>query len=438
MNTIKKLKQKITSGSSFKKDVLWTLSTQILVLVIAFGITKGASNILSINEFGQYNVIRRSVSVLSFVMLAGMGITLPRYLAIYQGKQQYRRMIDLTTCSLIFVCTISIIVLLIGQFCPEFLIQIITGSSDYELYWLAFAYAFGMSISTLLIAYYRGINDFKNYSITQVSFQLLLFISLFIIPQQNVKNIFFSWFLATTIFTILYFIIENHKNKFIIFKASRVKQFGPMMRTIAVYSTPRLVGDFFLFSFSAFPVIYLSHKSSMEDVAFFSVGLTIVNMAAPLFSFLGVVLLPYVSSAISNGKFNEAKSLIRRLTWGYIILAIVVTIVFCFFMPLAIKIFFSPDYIISKNISCILMLSLLPQSMYLLYRNPIDAASTIPYNTIILGISCALLFFLFSISSSLIDFSYSFVAASTLQGLLSLIVWAIISGKISRTKSPQI
>ena len=97
------LKQKLLNGSSFRKDVLWTLITQMLVMLSAFGITKTACNILTVDEFGLYNVVRRSVSVISFVMLSGMGVTLPRYLAIYQGAHQYRKMVDLTCCSLFFV-----------------------------------------------------------------------------------------------------------------------------------------------------------------------------------------------------------------------------------------------------------------------------------------------------------------------------------------------
>ena len=108
------IKQRILSGSSFRQDVLWTLITQVLIMLSAFGITKIACNILTVDEFGLYNVVRRSVSVISFVMLSGMGITLPRYLAIYQGAHQYRKMLDLTCCSLFFVGIICVILVIIA------------------------------------------------------------------------------------------------------------------------------------------------------------------------------------------------------------------------------------------------------------------------------------------------------------------------------------
>jgi len=408
---------------------LWTLITQMLVMLSAFGITKTACNILTVDEFGLYNVVRRSVSVLSFVMLSGMGITLPRYLAIYQGAHQYRKMVDLTCCSLFFVGVICVILATFALLFSEAFIENVTGNSDCTLYWLAMAFAFSTSISALLIAYYRGVNDFKNYSIAQVSFQLLLLLSLLFIPRHNVNAVFLLWFLTTFSFTVLYFIYENHRNRNIIFRAYRSCYFWDMMKTIAVYSTPRLIGDFLLFSFSAFPVLYLSQVMSMTDVAYYSVGLTIINMVTPFFSFLGVVLLPYVSGAMSNGRFSEAQRLIRRLSVWYISLAAVLTVLFGLFLPVLIKLFFSPDYVVCKDIAMILLLSVLPQSMYLLYRNPIDAVSTIPYNTIILLVSCIVLIVLFSFSSSLSDYSYSFVLASFVQGGLSILVWLLINKK---------
>lgn len=423
------LKQKLLNGSSFRKDVLWTLITQMLVMLSAFGITKTACNILTVDEFGLYNVVRRSVSVISFVMLSGMGITLPRYLAIYQGAHQYRKMVDLTCCSLFFVGVICVILATFALLFSEVFIENVTGNSDSTLYWLAMAFAFSTSISALLIAYYRGVNDFKNYSIAQVSFQLLLLLSLLFIPRHNVNAVFLLWSLTTFSFTVLYFIYENHRNRNIIFRAYRSCYFWDMMKTIAVYSTPRLIGDFLLFSFSAFPVLYLSQVMSMTDVAYYSVGLTIINMVTPFFSFLGVVLLPYVSGAMSNGRFSEAQRLIRRLSVWYISLAAVLTVLFGLFLPVLIKLFFSPDYVVCKDIAMILLLSVLPQSMYLLYRNPIDAVSTIPYNTIILLVSCIVLIVLFSFSSSLSDYSYSFVLASFVQGGLSILVWLLLNKK---------
>ena len=56
--------------SKMSKDVIWTFTIQMTIMICAFVVTKILSNRLSVDDFGQYNLIKRSVQVLSFVMLA--------------------------------------------------------------------------------------------------------------------------------------------------------------------------------------------------------------------------------------------------------------------------------------------------------------------------------------------------------------------------------
>ena len=72
-------------GVKMTKDVVWTFIIQMMIMLCSFVITKLLSNRLDMDEFGQYNLIKRSIQVLSFMMLAGVGITLPRYIPLYQN-----------------------------------------------------------------------------------------------------------------------------------------------------------------------------------------------------------------------------------------------------------------------------------------------------------------------------------------------------------------
>ena len=56
--------------SKMSKDIIWTFTVQMMIMVCAFVVTKLLSNRLSVEDFGQYNLIKRSVQVLSFMMLA--------------------------------------------------------------------------------------------------------------------------------------------------------------------------------------------------------------------------------------------------------------------------------------------------------------------------------------------------------------------------------
>ena len=90
-------------NTGMRRDVVWTFTLQILIMLCSFAINKLLANRLSIDDFGQYNVIKRSVQVLSFVMLAGVGIALPRYIPLYRNGTPPRRIAPLLGASIIYI-----------------------------------------------------------------------------------------------------------------------------------------------------------------------------------------------------------------------------------------------------------------------------------------------------------------------------------------------
>ena len=85
------------------QDVLWTLIGQVLLMLVLLIINKFLSNVLSIEDFGRYNVIRRSTTVLSFMLLGGLGIAMPRYLPVYASKGKVRNLEGLLYASWLYL-----------------------------------------------------------------------------------------------------------------------------------------------------------------------------------------------------------------------------------------------------------------------------------------------------------------------------------------------
>ena len=106
-------KIKHLKATELRRDILWTLSGQVIIMLVLLLLNKILSNSLTIEDFGRYNVLKRSTSVLSFVLLGGLGISMPRYLSIAVSKRQYRsiksscRFLDIfdhyTTFCLVFI-----------------------------------------------------------------------------------------------------------------------------------------------------------------------------------------------------------------------------------------------------------------------------------------------------------------------------------------------
>ena len=410
--------------SKMSKDVIWTFTIQMAIMLCAFAITKILSNRLSVDDFGQYNLIKRSIQVLSFVMLAGVGIALPRYIPLYKKGNEQKSIVPLLIATLIYIIGITLLICITCGILNKEMQSIILGEyGNNSLFIIAIAYAFALAMAQFTFAYYRGTGNFKWYNGTQLIVQAAIILPLILFPFLTTKIVFTAWLIITAILVTIYL-----GREFVIKRMPHVTltEVKSELNTVIRYSSGRLVADFFLFSLSAFPLIYISNSLGLQPTAYFSVGITFVTMVTPLYSFMGIILLPYASESLANKDLQRASIFINKLTLAYLLSAIAIVAFIYVFINFLTSFFFSESYLMTSDLSRIMILSVLPQAIYLLYRNPIDAISVIPYNTIILGISLIAMIFAFSHFSSLVQLAWSYVAVSLLQGVLSWITWHII------------
>lgn len=414
--------------SKFGTDIIWTLLGQIVVMLSALVLTKVLSLRLSIDEFGQYNVIRRSASVISFCLLGGLGITLPRYLAIFSNRLHFRRVQSILLSTIVYMLVNVLVLSIIYIIVKPIIGDIVSGTDSWYIYILIFIYSLTTACSSYICAYYRGLGDFKQSNVSHIFFQLSLLIPLFFV-NSNVISIIEYWTLFNAIIFILYVTIECIKYRRL--KFNKISDFYTTgdFKEVSRYSIPRTFGDFFLFSYSAFPLLCIGRKLGMEEVSLFSVGITLYTMATPIFSFLGVVLLPMISKMVDENRLKDANVFVTKTMLIYSILALFVTLLMILMMQWLIPIFFTQEYLVSLKISRILVLSILPDSLYLLYRNPIDAVSITPYNTYVLGFCFLLLVIGFILAGSLEQLAYVYLSVAAIRGLCSYIIWKMVLRK---------
>jgi len=442
---LKVIKEKISSGMG--RDVVWTFSIQILIMLCSFAINKLLANRLSIDDFGQYNVIKRSVQVLSFVMLAGVGIALPRYIPLYRNSNPPRRIAPLLSASIIYVIGVSLVVFIVSVLFSTQMEDVIIGQSgNMNLLLVALTYAFILALAQYVFAYYRGIGHFKWFNGSQLAMQLAIIVPLVLLPVLTVSRVF-VWWLGITVVLVAFFgwkiiyrgvwrdecgeriHMQQNPVKKIISPLTPPSSLYENLRTIIRYSSGRLVADFFQFSLAAFPLIYISNTQGLETTAWFSVGIFFVTMVTPVFSFMGIILLPYVSQSIARHEMAAANRLIRRLALSYVGASLFITAVFLIFTEFLTTLLFAREYLVATDLTRIMVLSILPQALYMLYRNTIDAVSVIPYNAIILGVCILAMVVSFSLSTTLTQFAYSYLGVSILQGLLSWLTWQVLKTK---------
>ncbi|MBA2796617.1 oligosaccharide flippase family protein [Streptococcus porcinus] len=405
---------------SFYKDLFVTLLGQVLTMAVTFLLNKVISNQYSIHDFGTYNLIKRAVSIISFVMLMAMGIAIPKYVSEAQELKNDHLKESYMVSSLFlilfsFIC-LTIPILIFKNQISFF----IFGSYKLTQFVLPVClYALSAGLVTYVYSFYRGVNDFIKYNIVALNLQILTLVIVFFV-KDNLLLLHYLWsfvIFVYAIFEIFKLFVTNH------FNFSNIKYKLQTVRTLFEYGFPRVAGDFVLFAFNLAPVIIVNNKFGSIQVAYFSAALSINALLTPLFSLVGTILLPFVSKSIVNNSISDMKQKINILGIIYIFVSLLAIIMVYIFGEKLLFLLFNKDYVKSIEIVKISILSVLPNAFYLLLRSPLDGISKFPYNTFCLVMSFTLYFILLIIAPDIKMVAYSAVVAYSLLGILSLLCW---------------
>lgn len=416
---------KKTFESKFAKDSIITFGCQLLLLVSNFMINKVISNSLGVEGFGEFNIAKRTATVFGFVILMGLGISIPRFLAISKGKNDIEGQNNYALSGavlLLFNCLFMTILLVLFK---SSVASLVFGSTDYSYTIFSIVlFATGTSLSTFIFAFYRGKSLFYKYNYSQIVAQLLIILSVFIVKDTNFNTVVLLWGVVSNVFSIILIITSFKKYGVSAYFFNRKKtKSKTKIIELAKFGTPRIFGEFILFSYYLIPLIVINYKLGMETSGYFSASTGILQMFVPFFGYIGLILLPYVSENIANKNLGDADKKIKQLMVLYLLFGVIATTLVIVFTPLMIKIFYSEAYLNSVFITRIMVISLIPRSIYLLLRNPIDAISTKAYNSLNLLISFIFMIIIMLLTNSITGFAIAFVISDLVLGILSLISW---------------
>ncbi len=284
--------------SPFCKSLFLTFITEGAVLVSFFLFYKMIAANFGPEGVGEYSLVKRSSGMILTLLLLGLGVGLPRYIAMASERSvkiAYFR-VGAAIAALFAFAFLFAANLLKGDFAILFF-----GSVKYDYLVLPVSlYIAGLLLHSLVYSYFRG-------SLEAGKFNSLQIINLAIIP---VAVIFFTAgvrmetlivaigiaMLVCVIFFILFFIKG-------IFSDKRGANIGTY-RELFAYSIPRCIGDFLYGILLALGPILAVHISSVGDAGYFSIGQSLLISLGSVIGPLGLVLLPKVSSLVAEGK-NE-------------------------------------------------------------------------------------------------------------------------------------
>lgn len=412
--------------SRFSKDLIITVVGQGLLMILALVINKINSINLGATDYSIFNVAKKSVGIISGIMAVSLGIALPRYIAM---KQNYDKKARYLIGSLMIMIIASLVVCLVMFILRNWFGVVIFGDAGFEnLIMPMVLYSFSVAFSTIIYSYYRGCNAYYKYNISQMIVNIaMLIIAIFV--RKSIKWILLLWGISIIVISIIFLLL--------ILKSLR-EELGNLrmptkeLRELSLFGLPRIIGEIALFSFTTVPLIIIAHREGIDNNYLISTAINISGMIFPVFSFAGVILLPYVSNAVSDNDIKRIDKPIFVMGLLYIVFSLFVIAFIDLFPKFVISLLFSEEFLPSVRTTTILIWSILPASLYYLLRNPIDGLSRIPFNTINLAISFGILCGLVVYFNDYDGYALAFIIGYSILCLLSIISFLYCRRRIMR------
>ena len=413
------LKQKLTSD--LIKDILWTFSSQILIMLIVLFVNKLVSSHLGVEGFALYSIAKKSSTVLVAILAWGITIALPRYLSIYRVSND-KRYPTLFPSSLLLFSILSAGLFLICSLFPSTMREwILGGLGDNYILMITLFYSTSSALNNLIVAYFRGKGLYKRSNIVQICTQLSLFIGALFF--RDIAPLFLSWSILILLNCILFSAKDFWKDlqKCIVLRGDfSVRTSG---KQLLYYGTPRMLSDLIFQLTSFVPLLIVLSKFGETATGLFSTAITLQLMITPLFAFSGQIFLQRVSELLEKKELKKIRHLIRWSMIAFLSIASAGFLIISVGAEFWLQMLFSKDFIPANTLTIIVSLSLIPRSIYLLLRNPLDAISSIPYNLFSLLIWFALYILLLFFSSTIESSAWSYTLSSLSLAITSLIFW---------------
>lgn len=420
-------------NNSFIKDIIITFSGQIFVLLSNFLINKMVAIFVGVNEFGVFNIAKRSATVIGFFILLELGISIPRYYSLYL-KNNPKKAYEYYQLGIYILLIMSVFISAIIFFNQGLVAFYIFGSKDFSKYIIPLlVYSIGIAANTFIFSAYRGGERFYTYTVIQLLTQIINVIIVYIVKKNGIEDMLMAWGSSNILLSMIFMYIFTYLNSE--FKTIKIDNLYNKLKELLIYGIPRIPGEVIQFSYYLIPLMIINQRFGKLSAGFFAASTGILQAFLPLFSYVGIVLLPKVSKALMEKKMELVKKQVKYLSILYLVFSVVVVFFGVIFARQIMQILYSNEYTEQLNIAKILLITLIPRAQFLLLRNPIDAISVRPVNTISLCLSFCIMILIMIFSDSVTFIAWSFVISDLILAVLSLIFWSFMVNRKSREEN---
>lgn len=281
------------------------------------------SRVLGVTNIGICNFVDSIIHYFILFSMMGIGVVGIREVAKYRDNRQK---LDKTFSSLFWLNTITTtiaLIILLGATC--FVDKLIT-------HWQMMAIgSLKLFMNYMLIEwFYKGLEEFRFITIRTIIVKIFYIIGVFLFVRQ--ASDYHIYYLLTVMMIVMNAIIN------IIYSRHYVTLLLRKINTTLYIKSFFILGIYSLLTsmYLSFNVMYLGFISGETEVGYYSTASKLYRILIAMFTAFTGVMLPRMSSLLSEGKVDEFKKFIRKST----------NLLFTFSIPLVVfTIIYAPDII---------------------------------------------------------------------------------------------
>lgn len=397
-----------------KKNYVITFITEFIVLASQILVFKLAAVFLGKQGFGEYALARRSLSLIVPILLLGLGVGIPRYIAIARAKSINSENPEAYFISAFSIVTITVFIFLLTMnLLSKEVAYLFFGNQSYQyLIWPIASAIAGLCFHSLAYNYYRGCLKMLPANLLQLVNIGLVPPLVFALPNVSVSNLFSTlglvW-VTTSGLVILYVFRKNRSRNY------SLSELRDNSKQLLSYGVVRVPGELGLMGFLSLPAFFTAHIFGVEKAGYVAFATLVLSMIGALFNPLGLILLPFASKQMAKNDLAYLQTKLNKLLKICFGLTILIVLFLELFASLIIKIYLGKEFMEAANIMRLVLIGAVPYVVYIIFRNASDALYVKPMN--MKNVMIALSFFVVMV---LISSSFAYLVTALCGGLFIL------------------
>ena len=330
-----------------KNSMLYTIGDFINVAIGGFLLLPFYTRYLEQSEYGLFNVLNASVTILTFIVHFGLISTYSR-LYFDQKNEKEKRIFAGQIIIIHFIMSFLIMSIL---FVFEKDLQYMFLKSINNTLYIYYIFVISiMSFITSLYSMYLRVNEEAGKFIFFQASQVTLYISFIFILQIWVEGILDAILLASFLSSFLawLFSIFNLKITF------SLKKITSAFKKISHFSLPVFIGYMMYFILNKFNILFLQYYESMENIALFSFAFQLSMVLTIFAGSIGKAVQPIIFKLSKDELIKKTK----KIAFLYKIVLSVILIVFYGLSEQVILLFAPVSYANSNEAFLLLLLGI--------------------------------------------------------------------------------